>query len=223
MIDKPTEDAIFADVVRMVSVAGAGGYIKHGDLGTNREWKEGAIRHDIRKYWDEKAGDRFDTYVPRDFPDKEFSQIAFWAVREIARKGGGKDDKLLRKTFHIKRKKPGGFLGAIKSAAESVAKVAAPLVAVAAPVAGFLVAGPAGAGAASSLTSAISGGIDKVKAAQQGIKSAKGALTGPVGGSLSAMTAKRSNVYSFTVPGLSPDTVDAIRRTNPTGAALWGI
>lgn len=117
VLDLAAEDYFFDKFVEMVFEAGAIQYLENPP---SKEWTEAEIRRDIRKYWNERPSDREDLFLHE---GKEYPLLSYYCIKEIARKGGGKDDKLLRKEYDIKRvTKKKGLWNAVKNHVRSAGK-----------------------------------------------------------------------------------------------------
>lgn len=120
-------DAILNDMIAMATLAGAEKYVNSPP---SKEWTKQEWIKDIEKYWLQKPEDREDTWIDDD--GNEFAEMAYFCIKEIARKGGGKDDKLLRKYANVKKKKKkkglwdkikkttSGIAGSVKNVASSL-------------------------------------------------------------------------------------------------------
>lgn len=111
-------ETLWGETLEMFRKAGALPYVRFGEMSTKKEWNEGSIKHDLQKYWKEKPNDRHNTYV--DPQGDEWPMISYYAVKEIARKGSGKDDKLLRRYYDVKKVKAKGLF---KKIVKKVGKV----------------------------------------------------------------------------------------------------
>lgn len=111
------EDALFELFVLMAEEANTGNYIKYGAK-KGSEWTEGSIRNDLKNSWNGNPDEQDDIWLTP--AGLESHRAAYDAIRAIARKGDGKDDKRLRKYYDIPKGKKKGFFNKVLKVTKAV-------------------------------------------------------------------------------------------------------